>query len=138
MKDLNEQLKNGELLFITKPNIIINISEEEEKNIILMLKGLFYSIHLRDTDEIVNLIWKKNKQIQTIYFLVNELMKIFCLKNKDNILLINFFYSFCKNYSYIDINTFKKELKGKIGNIPLLNRNYYICKLMNFHKTKIL
>ena len=138
MKELNEQLKNGEILFVTKPNNIINLTQQEEKNIILMLKGLFYSIHIRDTDDIVNLIWNKNKQIQTIYFLIHELMKIFCLKNKDKNILINFFYSFCKKYSYMDINTFKKEFKEKIGNIPLFNRNAYISKLMNFHKTKIL
>ena len=138
MKELNDQLKDGEILFVTKPNNIINLTQQEEKNIILMLKGLFYSIHIRDTDEIVNLIWNKNKQIQTIYFLINELMKIFCLKNKEKNILINFFYSFCKKYSYMDINTFKKEFKEKIGNIPLFNRSAYISKLMNFHKTKIL
>ena len=88
-----------------------------------MLKGLFYSLHIRNTDEIVNLIWKKENQVQTIYFLINELMKIFKIKTSDKNILINFFYSFCKKYSYMDINTFKKEFKNKIGLIQLYNKN---------------
>ena len=37
----------------------------------------------------------------------------------------------------MDIDTFKKEFKNKIGIIPLYNTNIYISKLMNFHRTKI-
>ena len=120
-----------------KPSYIIKINEQDEKNIILMLKGLFYSVHIRDTDEIVNLIWNYEYQVQTIYFLACELMKKFCIKNSDKNILINFFYSFCKKYCYMDIDTFKKEFKNKIGIIPLYNTNIYISKLMNFHRTKI-
>ena len=32
---------------------------------------------------------------------------------------------------------FKKEFKNKIGDIPLYNKNIYISRLMNFHRTKI-
>ena len=103
-----------------------------------MLKGLFYSIHIRDTDRIVDLVWKSDKQIQTIYFLVNEIMKLFNLKNSEKNLLINFFYSFCKKYKYIDINEFKKEFKEKIGDIPLYNNKIYISKLLNFNGTKMI
>ena len=137
MQELNTKLTKGEILLITKPFYIINISKKKEKNIILMLKGLFYSLHIRNTDEIVNLIWKKENQVQTIYFLINELMKIFKIKTSDKNILINFFYSFCKKYSYMDINTFKKEFKNKIGLIQLYNKNIYISRLMNFHRSKI-
>ena len=103
-----------------------------------MLKGLFYSLHIRDTDKIVDLIWKSEKQIQTIYFLVNEIINLFNLKNSEKSLLINFFYSFCKKYKYIDINEFKKEFKEIIGDIPLYNNKIYISKLLNFNGTKMI
>ena len=137
MQELNNKLIKGEILLVTKPFKIINISKRKEKNIILMLKGLFYSEHIRNTDEIVNLIWKRENQVQTIYFLINELMKIFKIKNSDKNILINFFYSFCKKYDYMDINMFKKEFKNKIGIIPIYNKNIYISRLMNFHRTKM-
>ena len=135
---LNEKLNKGEILLITKPPYEIKISEQEDKNMVLMLKGLFYSIHIRDTDRIVDLVWKSDKQIQTFYFLVNEIMKLFNLKNSEKNLLINFFYSFCKKYKYIDINEFKKEFKEKIGDIPLYNNKIYISKLLNFNGTKMI
>ena len=135
---LNEKLNKGEILLITKPAYEIKISEQEDKNMVLMLKGRFYSIHIRDTDRIVDLVWKSDKQIQTIYFLVNEIMKLFNLKNSEKNLLINFFYSFCKKYKYIDINEFKKEFKEKIGDIPLYNNKIYISKLLNFNGTKMI
>ena len=135
---LNEKLNKGEILLITKPAYEIKISEQEDKNMVLMLKGLFYSIHIRDTDRIVDLVWKSDKQIQTIYFLVNEIMKLFNLKNSEKNLLINFFYSFCKKYKYFDINEFKKEFKEKIGDIPLYNNKIYISKLLNFNGTKMI
>ena len=135
---LNEKLNKGEILLITNPPYEIKISEQEDKNMVLMLKGLFYSIHIRDTDRIVDLVWKSDKQIQTIYFLVNEIMKLFNLKNSEKNLLINFFYSFCKKYKYIDINEFKKEFKEKIGDIPLYNNKIYISKLLNFNGTKMI
>ena len=137
MQELNDKLIKGEILIVTKPPYTIDISKKKEKQIILMLKGLFYSVHIRDTDEIVNLIWKCTHQIQTIYFLINEFVKIFSLKNTDKNILINFFYSFCEKYNYMDINMFKKEFKNKIGFIPIYNKNIYISRLLNFHRTKI-
>ena len=137
MAELNEKLNKGEILIVTKPPYTIDISKKKEKHIILMLKGLFYSVHIRNTDEIVNLIWKFTYQVQTIYFLINEFVKIFSLKNTDKNILINFFYSFCEKYNYMDINMFKKEFKNKIGFIPIYNKNIYISRLLNFHRTKI-
>ena len=137
MAELNEKLNKGEILIVTKPPYTIDISKKKEKHIILMLKGLFYSVHIRDTDEIVNLIWKCTNKVQTIYFLINEFVKIFSLKNTDKNILINFFYSFCEKYNYMDINMFKKEFKNKIGFIPIYNKNIYISRLLNFHRTKI-
>ena len=138
IKDLYDKLDKGEILLVTNPANFTNISEKEEKNIILMLKGLFYNIHIRDTDEIINLIWKKDKQIQTIYFLVNELFHLFNLEGTEKNLMFNFFYSFCKKYNYIDETSFKKEFKEKIGNIPLYNKNKYVSKLMNYDGNKFI
>ena len=137
IKDLDDKLNKGEIILVTKSAYIINISEREERNIILMLKGLFYSIHIRNTDEIVNLIWKSDKQIQTIYFLINEMMKLFKLVNSEKNLLINFFYSFCQKYDYMDKTTFRKELKEKIGDIQIYNKDIYVSKLLNFNRTKM-
>ena len=46
MKKLNIQLKNGEILLVTKPNNIIKLSKEENKHITFLLRGLFFSHHI--------------------------------------------------------------------------------------------
>ena len=135
MKKLNTQLKNGEILLVTKPNNIIKLSNEENKHITFLLRGLFFSRHILDTDKIVDLIWKCDKQIQTIYFLVNELMNLFNLNDKENKnILINYIYSFCKNSYYMDINEFKSKFKAKIGKIKLYNKYIQLSRLLNCHK----
>lgn len=135
MKKLNTQLKNGEILLVTKPNNIIKLSNEENKHITFLLRGLFFSRHILDTDKIVDLIWKCDKQIQTIYFLVNELMNLFNLNDKENKnILINYIYSFCKNSFYMDINEFKSKFKAKIGKIKLYNKYIQLSRLLNCHK----
>lgn len=135
---LNNQIKNGEFILITKPANYYKLSEEEDKNITLLLKGTFYSIHVLDTDLIVDKIWKFDKQFQTIYFIVDELLHYFDLDYKyDRNVLINYFYSFLKKYSYLNIVQFKQELKKKIGKMQFLNKYIYLSKLMHFHKTKV-
>lgn len=135
MKKLNTQLKNGEILLVTKPNNIIKLSNEENKHITFLLRGLFFSRHILDTDKIVDLIWKCDKQIQTIYFLVNELMNLFNLNDKENKnILINYIYSFCQNSYYMDINEFKSKFKAKIGKIKLYNKYIQLSRLLNCHK----
>ena len=136
IKDLYDKLNKGEMLIVIKPVYLVNISKKQEKNIILMLKGLFYNIHIRESDEIVNLIWKSDKPIQTIYFLVNEIFYLFNLKDIEKNMMLNFFYSFCKKYNYIDKTLFKNIFKEKIGNIPLYNKSVYVSKLMNFNGNK--
>ena len=138
VKILNDYLKNGEIMVVTKPQNLENLTFEENKNVTLMLKGLFVSIHALNTDKIVDLIWKKNRQIQTIYFLVGELQNIFKLEpNLEKNILINYFYSFCKKYDYMNINQFKFEFKEKIGKIQLYNKYIYISKLINFHGSSL-
>ena len=135
MKKLNIQLKNGEILLVTKPNNIIKLSKEENKHITFLLSGLFFGRHILDTDKIIDLIWKFDKQIQTIYFLVNELMNLFNLNDIENKnILINYIYSFCKNNYYMDINEFKFKFKTKIGKIKLYNKYIQLSKLLNCHK----
>ena len=135
---LNNQIKNCELILITKPGNYHKLTEEKDKNITLLLKATFYSIHIVDTDIIVDKIWKFDKQFQTIYFIVEELLKFFNLNYKyDGNILINYFYSFLKQYSYLNRTKFKEEFKKKIGKFQFLNKYIYISKLMHFHKTKI-
>ena len=134
-KKLNIQLKNGEILLVTKPNNIIILSNEENKHITFLLRGLFFSHHIFDTNKIVDLIWKFDKKIQTIYFLVNELLHLFNLDDKENKnILINYIYSFCKNSYYMDVNEFKSKFKTKIGKIKLYNKYIQLSKLLNCHK----
>ncbi len=137
-KDLNDNLKKGEILLVTKPSSLGDLSKEENNGITLMLKGLFTCIHIFDTDKIVDSIWKYDKKFQTIYFLVEELINFLKLEpiSKKEI-LIKYFYSFCKRYNYLNINTFKKEFKKKIGKIQIFNKYIYITKLLNFHGSKI-
>ena len=104
MKKMSGQLKNGELILITEPKKIIKISKKENKYITYLLRGIFFSHHLLDTDKIVDLIWKSDKKIQTIYFLVTELINLFNLnKENDQNILINYIYSFCRKSTYMHI-----------------------------------
>ena len=135
IKILNTKLKNGELILITRPKNILKITNEKNKYITYLLRGLFYSYHILDTDELVDMIWKYNNQFQTIYFLVNELMKLFNLNPRENqCVLINYFYSFCKNKHYMNKEEFKMKFKKKIGEITIYNKYIEMSKLLHFHK----
>ena len=135
---LNENLNKGEILLITKPANLENLTNDEDKEVTLMLKGLFASIHVFDTDKIVDIIWKFDKPLQTIYFLIEEFLYFFKLEpNSEKNILINYFYSFCKIHNYMHINTFKSLFKKKIGKIQIYNKDIYISKLINFHHSKI-
>jgi hypothetical protein len=138
IKKLNDNLKNGEILLVMKPTCLENLNDEEDQNITLMLRGLFVSLHVLDTDKIVDIIWKYNKQIQTIYFLVEELINYFRIEpNLEKNILLNYFYSFLKEYNYMNIDTFKVLFKNKIGEIKLYNKNFYISELLNKHRSQI-
>ena len=138
MKELNISLSKGEILLVTKPAQINNLSENKIKNITLMLKGIFLSRHIYDTDKVVDLIWKYDKKLQTIYFLVKQLINYFLLEQKsDKEILINYFYSFSKDFNYMSISTFKKNFKKIIGNLQILNKYIYLSKLKNYHGSKI-
>ena len=134
-KKLNNELKNCELILITRPYHIIKLTKEENKYITYLLRGIFFSHHLLDTDQVVDLIWKFDKKFQTIYFLVKEFMNQFNLNNKeDEKILINYFYSFCKKYNYMHISEFKFKFKLKIGKIKVYNKYIQMSKLLHFHK----
>ena len=135
MKKLNTKLLKGQLILITKPNNIIKITSEKNKYITYLLRGLFCSYHIINTDELVDMIWKSTNQFQTIYFLVKELMNLFNLNPKENQnILINYFYSFCKNKYYMDIEEFKLKFKKKIGEITIYNKYIQMSKLLHYHK----
>ena len=137
IKILNEQFKKGEFLFVTKPANYYKLKKEENKDITILLKGLFYSKHITNLDNIVDKIWKFDKPFQTIYFLVEELLNLFNLEKNDRNKLINYFYSFCKNYSYMNINEFKEEFKKTLGKINIYNKYIYMSKILNYYKSKI-
>lgn len=137
MKKMNNQLKNGELILITEPKKIIKISKKENKYITYLLRGIFFSHHLLDTDKIVDLIWKSDKKIQTIYFLVTELINLFNLnKEDDQNILINYIYSFCRKSTYMHITEFKSKFKKKIGQIKIYNKYIHMSKMINTHKSE--
>ena len=134
-KKLNTELKNGELILITRPYNIMKLTSEEIKYITYLLRAIFFSHHILDTDKIVDSIWKFDKNFQTIYFLVKEFCSYFNLNTKENeTILINYIYSFCKKYNYMHINEFKSKFKKKIGNIKVYNKYIQISKLLHFHK----
>ena len=134
-KKLNTELKNGELILITRPYNIMKLTNEEIKYITYLLRAIFFSHHILDTDKIVDSIWKFDKNFQTIYFLVKEFCSYFNLNTKENeTILINYIYSFCKKYNYMHINEFKSKFKKKIGNIKVYNKYIQISKLLHFHK----
>ena len=135
LKKINSELKNGELILITRPYHIIKLSKEEKKYITYLLRGLFFSIHIFDTDKIVDLIWKFDKKFQTIYFLVEELLNLFNLDIKENQnILINYIYSFCNMFNYMNISLFKSIFKKRIGKIKLYNKYIQMSKLIHFRK----
>ena len=134
-KRLNSELKNGELILITRPYNTIKLTHEEIKYITYLLRAIFFSHHILDTDKLIDLIWKFDKNFQTIYFLVKEFCNYFNLNTKENeSILINYIYSFCKKYNYMHINEFKSKFKKKIGNIKVYNKYIQISKLLHFHK----
>ena len=134
-KKLNTELKNGELILITRPYNIMKLTSEEIKYITYLLRAIFFSHHILDTDNLIDLIWKFDKNFQTIYFLVKEFCNYFNLNTKENeTILINYIYSFCKKYDYMHINEFKSKFKKKIGNIKVYNKYIQISKLLHFHK----
>lgn len=138
MKSLNDKLKNGEFLFITRPANYQKLTTEEDKILTYILRGMFFSLHILDTDKIIDIIWKFDREFQTIYFLVEELLNFYKYDTKtDRNILINYFYSFCKNLSYMHINEFKAEFKKKIGKIQIPSKYIYMSKLLHFHKTKL-
>ena len=137
IKILNEQFKKGEIIIITKPAKYQKLSEETINDISILLKGLFVSKHIFNTDIIVDKIWKFDKPFQTIYFLVKELLKLFNLEHNDRNKLINYFYSFCKYYNYMNINEFKKLFGENIGKINIYNKDMHISQLLNFYKSKV-
>ena len=138
MKILNDKLKNGEFILITKPANYQALISEEDKILTYFLRGMFFSLHIFDTDKIVDIIWKFEREFQTIYFLVEELLNFYNYDTKsDRNILINYFYSFCKNFSYMNINEFKAEFKKKIGKIKMPSKYVYMSKLLHFHRTKL-
>ena len=139
IKELNDNLKKGEILLITKPTQYEKISEQDDEKITLMLKGIFISQHILNTDKVVDLIWKYDKQFQFLNFLVDELIDFFNLDpNSDKNILLNYFYLICENYNYMNIDTFKIEFHNKIGVLEIYSKYLYISKLLHYYKTQII
>ena len=139
IKELNDNLQKGEILLITKPILYRDLSAQEDEDITLMLRGMFISQHIINTDIIVDLIWKYDKQFQFLIFIVEELINYFKLDpNSEENILMNYFYSICKNYNYMNVNDFKKVFKNRIGTLQIYNKYLYITKLLNLHNKEII
>ena len=137
-KLLEDCLKNGDILLITKPINYEILSDNEIKNISLMIRGFLYDFHLYQYEKLINIIWKNDKPIQIIYFLVKEFMEFFKLNKRcDRNKLINYFYTICQNYTFISKENFIVLLQNKIGIINKYNRFLYFNKLNNLYKNEL-
>ena len=168
---LNENLEKGEILLVTQPDIIYDIPLNNENNnnsfenqklneivnmssikndseqseiITLLFKGYLINLKIFDIDEIVEKIWIKEKPIQTLETLSEELILIidnYCEEKSDLFankkIIMNYLYSFCKNYSYISKEEFKSLFKEKIGNICEFDKNIYLNKLYHYSNNKL-
>ena len=168
---LNENLEKGEILLVTQPDIIYDIPLNNENNnnsfenqklneivnmssikndseqseiITLLFKGYLINLKIFDIDEIVEKIWIKEKPIQTMETLSEELILIidnYCEGKSDLFankkIIMNYLYSFCKNYSYISKEEFKSLFKEKIGNICEFDKNIYLNKLYHYSNNKL-
>jgi hypothetical protein len=62
-------------------------------------------------------------------------MNLFNLNPRENQnILINYFYSFCKNKYYMDKDEFKLKFKKEIGEITIYNKYIEMSKLLHYHK----
>ena len=168
---LNESLEKGEILVITQPDIIYDIPLNNENNnlsfenpklneivnissiknggeqsdiITFLLKGYLINLKMFNVEKITDKIWVKEKPIQTLETLSEELVLIVdnCCEEKSDLfankkIIMNYLYSFCKNYSYITKNEFKSIFIEKIGNISEYNKNIYLNKLYHYSNNKL-
>ena len=138
-KLLDDYLKNGDIILITKPANYEILSDIEIKNISLMIRGFLYDFHLYKYDKLIDVIWKNDKPVQTIYFLVKEFMEFFKLTRKcDRNKLINYFYTICQNFAFLTKKNFIILLENKIGKINNYNRFLYFNKLINLYKSQLI
>ena len=115
--------------------------------ITLLLKGYFTNMNLSNIDKILDAIWIKEKPLQTLETLTEELLinidnfinnsnSTFINEQNRNI-IINYLYSFCISYNYMTINEFKSLFNDYLGYFIEYNENYLINKLYKYCNGKL-
>ena len=150
----NNKAKNENINLETNLEIIKEIEFNNELGnylhydlISLLLKGYFINMNLNNIDKILDKIWIKEKPLQTLETLTEELLVIidnyinnsnstFINEHNSNIIL-NYLYSFSNNYNYITINEFKSIFSTYLGYFIEYNENYLINKLYKYCNGKL-
>ena len=146
--------KNENINIETNQEIIKEIESNNELGnylhydlITLLLKGYFINMDLNNIDKILDRIWIKEKPLQTLEILTEELLvnidnyinnsnSTFINEHNRNIIL-NYLYSFCNYYNYMTINEFKSVFSDFLGYFIEYNENYLINKLYKYCNGKL-
>ena len=150
----NNEAKNENINIETNQEIIKEIESNNELGnylhydlITLLLKGYFINMDLNNIDKILDKIWIKEKPLQTLEILTEELLvnidnyinnsnSTFINEHNRNIIL-NYLYSFCNYYNYMTINEFKSVFSDFLGYFIEYNENYLINKLYKYCNGKL-
>ena len=150
----NNEAKNENINIETNQEIIKEIESNNELGnylhydlITLLLKGYFINMDLNNIDKILDRIWIKEKPLQTLEILTEELLvnidnyinnsnSTFINEHNRNIIL-NYLYSFCNYYNYMTINEFKSVFSDFLGYFIEYNENYLINKLYKYCNGKL-
>ena len=152
--NINNEINHNETKNETYREIIKEIEANNDLGnnlhydiITLLLKGYFINMNLSNIDEILNKIWIKEKPLQTLEILTEELLinidnyinnsnSTFINEHNRNI-IINDLYSFCNSYNYMTINEFKSLFNEYLGYFIEYNENYLINKLYKYCNGKL-
>ena len=152
--NINNEVNNQNLNLDSKAEIIKEIESNNELGnylhydiITFLLKGYFINMDLNNIDKIIDKIWLKEKPLQTLETLTEEILILidnyinnsnssFINEHNRNI-IINYFYSFFYSYNYMTINEFKSIFNDYLGYFIEYNENYLINKLYKYCNGKL-
>ena len=150
----NKNIKNDEINLQTNLEVINEMDNNNEIDnylnndiINLLLKGYFINMNLKNTEEIVEKIWKYEKPIQTFEALTEEILLLIenyidnsnssFINEHNRTIIMNYLYSFCNCYNYMTKNEFISIFNDKLGYFIEFNENYLINKLYIYCKGKL-
>ena len=152
--NITNEIKNENINLETNPEIVKEIESNNELGnylhydlVTLLLKGYFINMNLNNIDTILNKIWIKEKPLQTLEILTEELLvnidsyinssnSSFINDHNRNIIL-NYLYSFCNSFNYMTINEFKSIFSNYLGYFIEYNENYLINKIYKYCNGKL-